>query len=422
MALPTNRAGALPAASTGLTAVLLACTILAGPAAAQDAQDGQPARSPGAAAPAAPAASVQLTPVARFEHQVTGVTVAKDGRIFVNFPRWSEDAPVSVAELKDGKPVPYPDADWNAWRNAKKDIVDPKTHFVCVQSVVADAQDRLWVVDAAAPAMGAVVKDGPKLVGIDLKTNQVIKTIPFDTSTVLQASYINDVRIAPDGKTAYLTDSGAEGALIVVDIDSGSAKRVLSGHASTMPDKSVTVSYDGQPLRRPDGRGVEFSADGIALSKDGKTLYWQAIKGKTLYSLPTEALTGWATASVVPEMLTDRTLGAKIATVGENGVADGLLIARKDGRMYVTSPQDNAVKVRDLSGTNAGLTVLVQDERLRWPDTFSEGPDGTIYVTTSHIQDSADYKPGAPISLPTELWALKPAGVEATGSTAAPPR
>ena len=358
-----------------------------------------------------------LTQVASFGHQVTGVTVSRGGRIFVNFPRWSEDAPVSVAELKDGKPVAYPDEAWNGWRNAKQDEVDPKTHFVCVQSVVADGQDRLWVVDAAAPAMAHVVKDGPKLVGIDLKTNTVVKTIPFDTSTVMQASYINDVRISPDGKTAYLTDSGAEGALIVVDLDSGTAKRLLSGHPSTMPDTSVTVQYDGKPLRRPDGRGVAFSADGIALSPDGKTLYWQAIKGKTLYSLPTDALTGWATASFVPEMLSDRTLAGKIATVGENGVADGLLIARKDGRMYVTSPQDNAVKVRDLSKADAPLTVLVQDERLRWPDTFSEGPDGTIYVTTSHIQDSADYKPGAPISLPTELWAIKTGTGEVTGST-----
>ncbi|MCE4225966.1 hypothetical protein HCU64_19635, partial [Methylobacterium sp. C25] len=310
--------------------------------------------------------------------------------------------------LKDGKLVAYPDDEWNSWRNAKKDEVDPKNHFVCVQSVVADGQDRLWVVDAAAPAMGAVVKDGVKLVGIDLKTNKVVKTIPFDTSTVMQASYINDVRISPDGKTAFLTDSGAEGALIVVDIDSGSAKRVLSGHTTTMPDKSVTVTYDGKPLRRPDGRGVEFSADGIALSPDGKTLYWQAIKGKTLYGIPTDALTGWATASFVPELLSDKTLGSKIITVGENGPADGLLIAKKDGRMYVSSPQDNAVKVRDLAGTNSGLTTLVQDPQLRWPDTFSEGPDGTVYVTTSHIQDSADYNPGAPISLPTELWAIKP--------------
>ena len=385
----------MPKLSHALAAALLAGT-MAGPlpAAAQE-------------------AGSALTKVARFEHQVTGVTVARDGRIFVNFPRWSEDAPVSVAELKDGKPVPYPDAEWNSWRNAKKDAIDPKNHFVCVQSVVADGQDRLWVVDAAAPAMAHVVKDGPKLVGIDLKTNQVVKTIPFDTSTVMQASYLNDVRISPDGKTAYLTDSGAEGALIVVDLDSGSAKRILSGDPSTMPDKSVTVTYDG--------RGVEFSADGIALSKDGKTLYWQAIKGKTLYSLPTDALTGWAAASVVPDTLTDKSLSGKVTKVGENGVADGLLIAKRDGRMYVTSPQDNAVKVRDLAAGKDGLSTLVQDPNLRWPDTFSEGPDGTIYVTTSHIQDSADYKPGAPVSVPTELWAIKPSASEATGSTGAAP-
>ena len=126
--------------------------ILASPALAQDPAAGQG----------------KLTQVASFAHQVTGITVSRDGRMFVNFPRWSEDAPVSVAELKDGKPVAYPDEEWNGWRNAKKDEVDPKTHFVCVQSVVADGQDRLWVVDAAAPAMAHVVKDGPKIVVIDL--------------------------------------------------------------------------------------------------------------------------------------------------------------------------------------------------------------------------------------------------------------
>ena len=85
-----------------------------------------------------------LTQVATFEHQVTGVTVAKDGRIFVNFPRWSEDAPISVAEvMKDGSIKPYPNAEWNSWRNAKKNAVDPKTHWVCVQSVVVDPQGAL---------------------------------------------------------------------------------------------------------------------------------------------------------------------------------------------------------------------------------------------------------------------------------------
>ena len=57
--------------------------------------------------------SIVLAKVAEFDHQVTGVTVSRDGRIFVNFPRWTEDSPVSVAELKDGKPLAFPDESWN---------------------------------------------------------------------------------------------------------------------------------------------------------------------------------------------------------------------------------------------------------------------------------------------------------------------
>lgn len=353
-------------------------------------------------------ASAELTQVARFDHQVTGVTVSEDGRIFVNFPRWTEDSPVSVAELRDGKPVPYPDGAWNAWRNARKDELDARDHFVCVQSVVADGRGRLWVLDPAAPAMAAVVKDGPKLVGIDLKTNRVDRTIAFDEIIAPQGSYLNDVRFSPDGKTAFITDSGARGALVVVDLESGKARRLLDGDVSTQPDKTVTVTYGGQPLRRPDGRGVEFAADGIALSPDGATLYWQAIKGNTLYSVPTRALTGWLTASVVPDAITDRAIAGEVRVVGENGPADGLIISRRDGRLYVSSPQDDAIKARDLSVKGAPLATVLQDPRLRWPDTFAEGPDGTLYVTTSHIQDSAFFKEGAPIALPTELWSFRP--------------
>ena len=38
----------------------------------------------------------------------TGVTVSETGRIFVNYPRWGDVVPFTVAELKDGKAVPYP--------------------------------------------------------------------------------------------------------------------------------------------------------------------------------------------------------------------------------------------------------------------------------------------------------------------------
>jgi sugar lactone lactonase YvrE len=343
------------------------------------------------------AASIEL--VADFGHQVTGVSVSETKRIFVNFPRWTEDSAISVGELKDGEVKPYPNEEWNAWRNARKDEITPHDHWVCVQSVVADQRGSLWVLDPAAPAQAHVVDQGPKLVQIDLASDKVAQVIAFDEDAAPQGSYLNDVRFSNDGKYAFITDSGVKGALLVVDIAAGKTARVLDGHPSTQMKKGLNVSADGKVLRRPDGRGVEFSADGIELSSDGKYLYWQAIKGDTLYRIPAAALTG--------DGLQGKDVSDQVEEYGTNGVNDGLLIARGTEDMYLSSVQDNAIKVRKLAdGPKAEAKIVVQDERLRWPDTFSQGPDGTIYVTTSHIQDSAFFKPDAPAALPTQLWKL----------------
>jgi sugar lactone lactonase YvrE len=337
-----------------------------------------------------------LTEIARFDRQVTGVTVAEDGRIFVNFPRWTEDSTISVAEVTGEHTfTPYPDEAWNAWRNSRKNRMTAEDHWVCVQSVVADWRGNLWVLDPAAPATGAIVKGGPKLVRIDLATNEVAHVFSFDEDLAPQGSYLNDVRFSPDGRFAYLTDSGASGALIVVNIDDGSAWRVLDGHPTTQPEKDVVVHTDGVPLRRPDGRGAEFAADGIALSRDGEWLYWQALTGKTLYRLPTKALQN--------SRLSDDTIAGKIEVVGENGVSDGLWIDA-DGRMYVSALEEHAIKRRDADGGE--LITIIKDKRLRWPDTFSEGPDGSIYVTSSRIQDMAWYKPENGPSLETVLYRI----------------
>ncbi len=45
----------------------------------------------------------------------------------------------------------------------------------------------------------------------------------------------------------------------------------------------------------------------------------------------------------------------------------------------------SAVHAQSADGS---MRELLTDSRLRWPDTFSQGPDGAIYVTASHIQDS----------------------------------
>jgi sugar lactone lactonase YvrE len=344
-----------------------------------------------------PVSSDRLQLVGAFDHQVTGVTVARDGRIFVNFPRWTEDAPVSVAELlTDGDLRPFPDDEWNRWRNAGKNSIDPRTHWVCVQSVVVDQQGALWVLDPAAPATAAVVPGGPKLVKIDLSANSVVKTIHFDEGVAPQGSYLNDVRFSPDGQHAYITDSGAVGALVVVALTSGTARRVLHGHPTTQPEKDVVVKTGGRELRRPDGRGAEFAADGIALSADGDYLYWQALTGRTLYRIATSAL--------VDAGLSAEALAQRVERAGENGVSDGLLMDAR-GRIYITALEENAIKRREADGR---VTTLFSDPRLRWPDTLAEGPDGSIYVTTSHIQDMAWYNPRSGPRLATELWRFTP--------------
>jgi sugar lactone lactonase YvrE len=348
-----------------------------------------------------------LEQVAQFEHQVTGVTVTETGRIFVNFPRWTEDSPISVAEvMKDGSIRPYPDAQWNAWRNVRSDEITPEDHWVCVQSVVADGRGSVWVLDPAAPAQSVVIPNGPKLVRIDLATNRVAQVISFDQSVAIPGSYLNDVRFSTDRRFAFITDSGQRGALVVVELASGKARRVLDGHPSTQPEKGVQVDIDGKPLRYPDGRKVWFAADSIALGADGY-LYWKALTGNTLYRIPAASLTS--------KGLAGEDVAGDVQPYGQTGPTDGFWIFERKGKpagnaLFVTLPETSSIGVRDLAqGASGKMRTVIQDPRLRWPDTFSQGPDGSLYVTTSRIQDSAFFKKDAPPALPTQLWRLKAA-------------
>ena len=160
------------------------------------------------------AAASGLQEVASFPNdQVTGVAVSKSGRVFVNFPNWSDDHTISVAEIVDGKPKPYPNETWNTPGPAS-------THFICVQSVYVDGEDNLWILDPAAPKMQETVKDGPKLVEVDLKTNKSVRIIPFEEDVAPKKSYLNDVRVDTNASVAFITDSGL-GAIVVVDLKMG---------------------------------------------------------------------------------------------------------------------------------------------------------------------------------------------------------
>lgn len=342
----------------------------------------------------------QIEQVATFDGAMpTGVTVAPNGRIFVNFPQWGDNAPFTVAELVDGKAVPYPDAVTN-----RPDSADPAGHFISVQSVVADGANRLWVLDTAAPNFSQPQAGGAKLVAIDLATNRVVKTIVLPPSVVLPTTYLNDVRFdlrqGAEG-VAYITDSSnaGVGGIIVVDIASGRAIRRLSGHASTNPEPGFTPTVDGTVLMNRPAKGPATSfavaSDAIALSADGSMLFYGPLSSRTLYAVPTALLRDYT----VPEA----ELGRAVRDVGQKGASDGVA-EDAGGRIYVGDYENNAIRVLD----QGRWSTVVSDPRISWPDTLSIGRDGYLYFTANQLHRHPGFHRGRDLRRkPYELLRIK---------------
>jgi sugar lactone lactonase YvrE len=306
--------------------------------------------------------------VAESGHQWTGVAVTATGRIFVNFPRWSPEVPVSVAEvLPDGSLLPFPDDGWNSWTPD----ADPLKSFVCVQSVVADGQGSLWVLDPANPWFGGVVPGGAKLVEIDVPSGAIVQVISFDETVAPAGSYLNDVRIDIWNRAAYITDSGT-GALVVVDLSTGTSRRLLADHPATRAEE-IVLTIEGRPWLLSDGSAPRVHADGIAYDRDGDLVYFQALTGRTLYRIPGKALRDPA--------LPEEDLAPFVETAAHPGASDGLLWDGADG-VFISALEDDAIK-RWRPGDS--VTILIEDPRIAWPDSFALGPDGALYVTTSQI-------------------------------------
>ncbi len=308
------------------------------------------------------AAQDEIEVVATSPRQWTGIGVASSGRIYVSFPRWSDDVPISVGSLRDnGSVLPFPDADWNSWQPGEEDFTD---RFVAVQSVVATGDD-VWVLDTGRPRFGTILPGAPRLFRFD-GDGRKLAEYPAD-GVVKPNSYLNDVRFSQDGNRAYITDSGA-GGLVVIDLETGAAHRALDGHPSTMAT-GTRVVIDGTPWGSDDNP-PKVHADGIALF--GEHLYYQALTARTLYRVPLELL---------EKNVSYETRASAVQAVAEVGPSDGL-IAGPDGSIYLSSLEHNAVRVLRPDGATE---VVAQDPLIAWPDSFSFGPDGALYVTTSRI-------------------------------------
>ena len=204
-------------------------------------------------------AAEHLTKVAESDKQWTGVAVSKENRIFVNYPTWNDyPEKYRVAELIEGMPAPYPNEAINQ-------------EFVCVQSVVVDDQNHLWILDSAKLKNHDVAPTGARLYEVDLSTNELRHVYVFPQDAALPQSYLNDVRIDTQRQMAYLTDS-ALGGIVLMDLRTGEAWRALTDIPEVKANLQ-TIDF------KSTGPNTHMSqSDGIELSKDNSQLYFTAYR------------------------------------------------------------------------------------------------------------------------------------------------
>lgn len=311
--------------------------------------------------------------VATSSAQWTGLAVSKSDRLFVNYPRWSDNVPVSVAEIINGKPIPYPSMEKNTWRTG----LDPANHFICVQAVFIDNKNSLWVLDPANPQFKGVVPGGPKLVQINLTTNNIVRTYRFNSSIAPQKSYLNDVRIDTVHNFAYMTDSEG-GALVALNLATGEAKRFLQDHPSTKAEDIVLTIDEKKWLQN--GKTPKVHSDGIAFDQSNDVIYYQALTGRTMYSIPASVLRNFS--------LSPKEVSAHVMKVGKTGAADGLFFGT-NGKIYISALEKDAIL---RTSPNGDVETVVQSSKISWPDSFSIGPNSMLYFTTSRIHEGATPK------------------------------
>ena len=350
-----------------------------------------------------------LEPVAYFNGAMpTGVTVSHKGRIFVNFPRWGDEVSFTVAEVRDGKAIAYPDEAMN--QTDPHDLAADASALVSVQSVVVDPADRLWILDTGSPMFQPTKYGGPKLLCVDLNMNQVVKKILFPQNVALPTTYLNDVRFdLQRGKEgiADITDSAQNGpnGIIVVDLASGESWRRLNDHPSTKAEdlRTFLPIVEGRPFlvkQEEDGStnlAANMGSDGIAISATGEWLYYCPLASRRLYSVSTEALSD--------RSVDDQYVSRTVKDEGDKGGASDGLESDAEGRIYMTNYEHNSIMRRSPNGE---WETIVHDPRLLWPDTLSLASDGYLYVTANQLHRQARFHNGSDMrKKPYTLFRIK---------------
>jgi sugar lactone lactonase YvrE len=320
------------------------------------------------------------------------IAVSADGRVFFTLHPDGRP-PLQVVELVAGRLEPFPD---EAFQHPR----DGAPYFDSILAVRIDRQGRLWTLDHARFGRGT-----PRLTAFDLSSRAVVHDYAFPSEVAGLGSMLNDFQVDAAGRYVYIAETSPvlqRPAIVIYDSETRTSRRVLDGHPSVESEKLVIVT----PARRmmlPGGLlPLRIAVDSIALSRDGDMLWYGAVTASRMHRVRTKDL--------LDSSLDTESLGERIESFDKT-LTDGLT-TDDAGNVYLSDMEHSAVHRLSADGK---LETLLADERLRWPDGFSFGPDGWLYVTCSALQQvlfrgDDDVRAHAPY----QIWRFRP------GATAAP--
>ncbi|KAI9011775.1 hypothetical protein DFJ74DRAFT_710684 [Hyaloraphidium curvatum] len=334
-------------------------------------------------APLLPESAIEV--VATLPSPPGNLAVDKAGRVFFTFhPQYR--FPVKVAEWlpADARWVPFP---------------QDQSIFSSVLSV-RERDGTLYALDYADFGVSGT----PSMVALDTATASVKWRFEFKWIAGF-GSMLNDFVISPDGRHIYIADTSVlrgRPALIVLDTVERKAAVALHSHPSLDALNVVLALKDGptanKTLQLFGGLlKVRPAVDSIALSTDGRTLFYSAVADTSLYSVPTAALRG-----VREGTNTNDEVAAAVNVVTSKKTSSDGLTTDVDDNVFVSDFVNSAVNVYPTRGERKPYVLLRSPELLRWPDGFSFGPGNHLYISCSCLQyDMAglDYKEFAPFHI-----------------------